>query len=165
MSESSLPQAPTDVCLLLRADAERHWLHREVIPVLRELEARRQPAEEESASAALSYLEAMWNEATTRARATDRAHSELHSGAAHSGSESLSSAAGRYHASVRLLRELIAARVVTIMPEEDRSGGRIEGEDCSGGKIEGEDRSSGRTDGQSLRSGGRAGGSRASRAA
>lgn len=154
MSEPSLPQAPTDVCLLLRADAERHWLHREVLPVLRELEARRQPADEESASAALSYLQAMWNEATTRARATDRAHSELHRNAAPSSSESLSGAAGRYHASVRLLRELIAARIVTLMPDEDRSGGRIDGEDRPSG-----------ADGPSLRSDARAGRGRASRAA
>jgi hypothetical protein len=103
MPKPSASQAPPDVCLLLRADAERCWLHREVIPVLRELEAP-DPLAEEQIGAALAYLEAMWSEATIRARATDAAHGELRE-------DVLSGVAGRYHAAVRVLRELLAARV------------------------------------------------------
>lgn len=108
---ASLP--PSDVCLLLRADAEQSWLHREVIPVLRELEAR-QGAIDEDCSAALAYLEAMWSEATIRADATDSAHGELR-GAAENEEDLLGGAAARYHAAVRVLRELVAARVTTIV--------------------------------------------------
>lgn len=109
---------PSDVCLLLRADAERCWLHREVIPVLRELEARKGGVEEdEECSAALAYLEAMWSEATIRARATDAAHGDLHG--ADPGEGLLTNAAASYHAAVRVLRELLAARVGTLVQPAD----------------------------------------------
>lgn len=107
---TSLP--PFDVCLLLRADAEQAWLHREVIPVLRELEARRGSTEEDSP--ALAYLEAMWSEATIRARATDTAHCELR-GAGDDREDPLAGFAARYHAAVRVLRELVAVRVTTLV--------------------------------------------------
>ncbi len=94
--------------LLLRADAEQCWLHREVIPVLREVEAPGQLAEEE-VQAALAYLEAMWNEATSRARETDAAHLHLRS-RVRTG-EALAGSAGRYHAAVRVLREIVAERI------------------------------------------------------
>jgi hypothetical protein len=109
MPKPPLRQAPSDVCLLLRADAEQCWLHREVIPVLRELEAQ-DALVEEQACVALAYLEAMWSEATIRARATDAAHGELRC-ADEAGDRGLSGEAGRYHAAVRVLRELIAARI------------------------------------------------------
>ena len=94
--------------LLLRADAERCWLDREVIPVLRDVEADRQLPEEE-VGAALAYLEAMWDEATVRARETDAAHSHLRS----RGEEcaALEDPASRYHAAVRMLRGIVAERV------------------------------------------------------
>ncbi|MGN6371743.1 MAG: hypothetical protein ACTHM1_01955 [Solirubrobacteraceae bacterium] len=104
---ASLP--PFDVCLLLRADAEQAWLHREVIPVLRELEARKGSTDEDS-GAALAYLEAMWSEARVRAHATDTAHGELR-GMQDDGEGLLPGAAARYHTAVRVLRELIASRV------------------------------------------------------
>ncbi|HEV3092913.1 MAG TPA: hypothetical protein VGY30_00200, partial [Solirubrobacteraceae bacterium] len=53
---------PSDIVLLLRADAEQCWLHREVIPVLRQVETHERLLDEE-VGAALAYLEAMWNEA------------------------------------------------------------------------------------------------------
>jgi hypothetical protein len=101
------------VCLLLRADAEQCWLHREVIPVLRELEAC-DALTEERVDAALAYLETMWSEATIRARATDVARGELRC-AGEGGEDTLSGIAGRYHAAVRVLRELVAARVSTLV--------------------------------------------------
>jgi hypothetical protein len=121
MPEPLLPSLPpSDICLLLRADAEQSWLHREVIPVLRELEARR-GGEEDDCGAALAYLEAMWDEATIRAHATDTAHGEL-PGEQDSG-DLLSGAAARYHTAVRVLRELIAARVNTLVRSLTESEG------------------------------------------
>src|SRR6476660_10212502 len=49
---------PSDITLLLRVDAERCWLHREVIPVLRQVESSEQLPEEQ-VGAALAYLEAI----------------------------------------------------------------------------------------------------------
>jgi hypothetical protein len=99
---------PSDIRLLLRADAERHWLHREVIPVLEQVETHGEIPEEQ-VGAALAYLEAMWNEATVRARRTDAAHTDLCS---HEEScDGLADPASRYHAAVRVLRGIIAERV------------------------------------------------------
>lgn len=99
---------PSDIHLLLRADAEQHWLHREVLPVLRDLEAPEQLPEEE-VGAALAYLEAMWNEAMTRALETDAAHDTL---CASSGQrETLAGPAVRYHVAVKALRRIVAKRV------------------------------------------------------
>lgn len=121
MHESSAHPS-SDVCLLLRADAEQCWLHREVIPVLRELEARKGAEQDEECAAALAYLEAMWSEATIRARATDAAHGELH-GAIEDGGGLIASAAASYHAAVRVLRELVAARVSTLVQSISESDG------------------------------------------
>ncbi len=111
------PSLPSDICLLLRADAEQRWLHREVIPVLRQVETRGRLADEE-VGAALAYLEAMWDEAIIRARATDAAHADL-DGARSSNEQSLGGRAGRYHAAVRTLRELVGARVAPFVEEPD----------------------------------------------
>ncbi|HEY3970255.1 MAG TPA: hypothetical protein VGL79_02545 [Solirubrobacteraceae bacterium] len=94
--------------MLLRADAEQHWLQREVLPVLRHLEAPEQLPEEQ-VGAALAYLEATWDEATTRASETDAAHSHLR--ARPEQNEALSGPAGRYHTAVRALRKIVARRV------------------------------------------------------
>jgi hypothetical protein len=103
---------PSDVCLLLRADAEQRWLHHEVIPVLREIEAPEQLPEEE-VGAALAYLEAMWSEASLRARETDAAHHKLCS---HEDQcDALSKPASRYHAAVRSLRGIVAERVMSFV--------------------------------------------------
>ncbi len=94
--------------LLLRADAEQCWLHRKVLPVLREVETPEELPEEE-VGAALAYLEAMWSEATARARATDAAHLTLCSHDREH--ETLAGPASRYHTAVRVLREIVAERV------------------------------------------------------
>jgi hypothetical protein len=120
MSTSFDPSIPSDIRLLLRADAEQCWLHQEVIPVLRHLEGREQlPAEE--ACAARAYLEAMWSEAMSRAQETDAAHAHLRR--REDEPETLSGPAGRYHAAVRVLRAIVAERVTPLVEpcfEEDR---------------------------------------------
>lgn len=111
---------PSDIRLLLRADAERCWLHQEIIPVLCHLEAHEALPEEE-ASAARAYLEAMWGEAMSRAQETDAAHAHLHR--REHEPETLSGPAGRYHAAVRVLRAIVAERVTPLVEphfEEDR---------------------------------------------
>jgi hypothetical protein len=112
MSASSNPSLPSDVCLLLRADAEQCWLHREVIPVLRQVEASEHLPEEEIA-AALAYLEAMWDEARVRARATDAARTGL--GSADEEDRNLSDRADHYHVAVRTLREVVASKVAPLV--------------------------------------------------
>ena len=112
MSNLFDPSLPSDVRLLLRADAEQCWLHREVIPVLRHLETRERLLEEE-VGAALAYLEAMWDEAISRARETDAAHAHLRSRAGEP--KELADPAGRYHAAVRVLRGIVAERVTPLV--------------------------------------------------
>jgi hypothetical protein len=108
MSKSFESPLPSDIRLLLRADAEQCWLHREVIPVLRDVETPEALPKEE-VGAALAYLEAMWNEAAARARETDAAHSHLYS--CDEEPEALAGPASRYHAAVRVLRRIVADRV------------------------------------------------------
>lgn len=93
--------------LLLHADAERRWLHREVIPVLRQLEAQA-PLPDDQASAALAYLEDSWNEARLRASQTDAARAR---GSSTLGRDALGKDAVRYHTAVRALRGIVAERV------------------------------------------------------
>jgi hypothetical protein len=114
MSNSFNQSLPSDMSLLLRADAEQCWLSHEVIPVLRHLEAREQLPEEE-VGAALAYLEATWNEAMLRARETDAAHADLRSRDGEF--EELSGPAGRYHAAVRVLRGIVAERVTPLVDQ------------------------------------------------
>lgn len=120
MSTSFESSLPSDIRLLLRADAEQCWLHREVIPVLRDIESDGERPEDE-VGAALAYLEAMWNEATLRARETDAAHRHLHS--REQQSAALRGLAGRYHEAVRVLRAIVAERVTPLVEppfDEDR---------------------------------------------
>lgn len=114
MSNSFEPSLPSDIRLLLRADAEQCWLHREVIPVLRDIETDRHLPEEE-VGAALAYLEAMWNEATQRAQETDAAHSKLSS--REDECATLLGPASRYHAAVRVLRGIVAERVTPFVEQ------------------------------------------------
>ncbi|HEY2631623.1 MAG TPA: hypothetical protein VGI26_04515 [Solirubrobacteraceae bacterium] len=99
---------PSDITLMLRADAERSWLHREVIPVLRQVESRELLSEEE-VGAALAYLEMTWTQATARAHATDAAFDHLH--ARDGGHNALTGSADRYHTFVRALRKIVAERI------------------------------------------------------
>ncbi len=98
---------PGDVALLLRADAEQRWLHREVIPVLRQLETC-DPLPGDQAAAALAYLEGSWSEAQLRARHTDAARDHGAGGLELGG---LGEDAVRYHTAVRALRGIVAERV------------------------------------------------------
>jgi hypothetical protein len=137
MSTSFESSLPSDIQLLLRADAEQCWLHREVIPVLQQVEAHDElPAEvEEEVSAALAYLEAMWSKAALRACETDAAYSHLR--AYDRESETLSGPAGRYHAAVRALRGIVADRVAPFLdpaldfdePRERADDGELRVED------------------------------------
>lgn len=115
MSNSLESSLPSDIRLLLRADAEQCWLHREVIPVLREVEKPDELAAEE-VGAALAYLEAMWSEATLRARETDAAH--LHLRSRERAGEVLAGPAARYHDAVRVLREIVAERITPFVESE-----------------------------------------------
>lgn len=104
---SCVSPVPSDIVLLLRADAEQSWLNREVIPVLRQIE-RTEPLPGDQVAAALAYLEDSWNEAMLRARQTDAAH-DL-SAHAHAKTR-LGEHAERYHTAVRALRAIVAERV------------------------------------------------------
>ena len=121
MSNSFESSLPSDIRLLLRADAEQCWLDREVIPVLRQVETPEELPEEE-VDAALAYLEAMWNEAILRARETDAAHCNLCSREV--ASEVLSGPAGRYHAAVRALRGILIDRVTPFVDPSLEYDGR-----------------------------------------
>ncbi|HEX4838476.1 MAG TPA: hypothetical protein VFV03_08145 [Solirubrobacteraceae bacterium] len=121
MSQSFDSTLPSDIRLLLHADAEQCWLHREVIPVLRQVETCEQLPDEQ-VGAAIAYLEATWNEATLRARATDAAHAHLCS--RYGRHEKLSGAAGRYHTAVRVLRGIVAQRVTPIVAAQMQADGK-----------------------------------------
>lgn len=106
-STSLAPSVPSDIVLLLRADAEQSWLNREVIPVLRQIETL-DPAPNDQVGAALAYLESSWNEAMLRARQTDAA-GDL--GANQRRRTQLGEHAERYHTAVRALRGILSERV------------------------------------------------------
>jgi hypothetical protein len=123
---------PPDVSLLLRAHAERRWLSREVIPVLRQLETC-EGLPDEQLPAALAYLEVIWAEALGRARETDaerrrldeRGPVERGPGERGPGEQPLVARAHRYHAVVRDLRETVARRVSLLLaPSSDGLAGR-----------------------------------------
>jgi hypothetical protein len=107
-STSLDPSVPSDIVLLLRADAEQSWLNREVIPVLRQIETLDPVSSEQQVGAALAYLESSWNEATLRARQTDAA-GDL--SAERRRQTQLGERAERYHTAVRALRGIVAERV------------------------------------------------------
>jgi hypothetical protein len=129
---------PSDVCLMLRVDAERRWLSREVIPVLRQL---RDPdgLPEEQLGAALAYLEVTWLEARRLAAETDATFAEMDtpgtayaevvdtaaarqaSGSPRAREEALSSKACRYHAAVHTLRDTVERNVQALVsaPREE----------------------------------------------
>jgi hypothetical protein len=134
---------PPDVSLLLLAHAEQHLLHREVLPVVRQLEGARLPVEQ--LPAALAYLEVVWAQAAARARTTDAAlrhlgaaeaggaaeraraevaaptapgapgHGDRAASDGGAGSHPLPVRARSYHAYVRALREALARRVAPLL--------------------------------------------------
>jgi hypothetical protein len=99
---------PPDVSLLLRAHAERRWLSREVIPVVRQIETS-EGLPEEQLPAALAYLEVIWAAALHRAGETDAERQRLDE--RDLAAQPLLTRARRYHATVRTLREAVARRV------------------------------------------------------
>jgi hypothetical protein len=103
---------PPDVSLLLRAHAERRWLSREVIPVLRQIETC-DDLPEEQLPAALAYLEVIWAEAVGRARDTDA--ERLRVDAHDLPGQPLLARAHRYHRAVETLREAVARRVARLL--------------------------------------------------
>lgn len=129
MSISIDSSIPSDVTLLLRADAEQRWLYREVVPVLRHLEAR-DALPSDQVGPALAYLETSWSEAMVRARATDAAHARLD--AIEDEGAPLAHSAARYHTAVRALRGIVTERVAPFVdaadgePEPARSGLRVQ---------------------------------------
>ena len=103
--------------------------------MLRDVEAEGELPEEE-VGAALAYLEAMWDEATLRARETDAAHSRL--GSREEECATLGGPAGRYHAAVRILRGIVAERVRPFVGRalehnEPRGEGPDRADACDGG--------------------------------
>jgi hypothetical protein len=134
---------PPDVSLLLRAHAEQHWLSREVIPVVRQIENRELRVEnrerrdggrehlietrelpEEQLPAALAYLEVIWAEAARRALETERARRRLEKPIA--AEQPLRARANRYHAILLVLRDAVARRVGVLLgiPVETREATR-----------------------------------------
>ena len=109
MPDHSNLSEPQDICVLLRAHGEEHWLIGEVLPVLRELE---QPGviPDDQLGAALAYLELLWLDASRRAAETDAAYARLDPADAER-DPILHEKADRYHAAVRRLRAKLEHRV------------------------------------------------------
>jgi len=109
MPDHSNISEPQDICVLLRAHGEEHWLLAEVLPVLRELEAPG-AIPEDQLGAALAYLEILWFDARRRAAETDAAYARLDP-SDNQRDLTLHEKASRYHAAVRRLRTSLARRV------------------------------------------------------
>lgn len=97
----------------MRVDAERRWLSREVIPVLRQLQ-RTEELPEEQLGAALAYLEVTWIEARRLAAETDATFAEMDA-APTATEETLPSKARLYHAAVHNLRDAVERNVATLI--------------------------------------------------
>jgi hypothetical protein len=111
-SAQPLAAPPPDVSLLLRAHAERRWLSREVIPVLRQIETCT-GLPEDQLPAALAYLEVTWAEAVGRARDTDAERRRLDERDV--AEQPLFARAHRYHRVVETLRGAVARRVTQLL--------------------------------------------------
>ena len=112
MTAHSALSPPTDVHLLLRSHAQQHWLSREVIPVLRQLEKRDLP--EEQLGAAYAYLEVLWIEASRRAAETDAACAQLDA-ACTDAEEPLREKVRRYHLAVRNMHESLSRHITKLL--------------------------------------------------
>jgi hypothetical protein len=124
-----------DVSLLLRAHAEQHWLSREVIPVLRQIETRERLPEEQL-PAALAYLEMIWSEAGSRAWETDAARALLSAGSDSGSSQELALAARAsvYGEAVLRLREVVTRRVLPLLAAPFDAGEPSVGERMGAGE-------------------------------
>jgi hypothetical protein len=135
MTQDQEISPPSDVCLLLRAHAEQHWLSHEVGPVLRQLRLRDELPEEQL-GAALAYLEVLWIEASQRAAETDAAYAEFEASEraaradeAHAaepevatratGGWTLPSKARRYRVAVLTLRDVFGRQVAAMLAATD----------------------------------------------
>ena len=112
MTAHSALSPPTDVHLLLRTHAQQHWLSREVIPVVLQLEQRALP--EEQLGAAHAYLEVLWIEASRRADAADAARAQLDA-ACTGAEESLPEKVRRYHLAVRNMHESLSRHITQLL--------------------------------------------------
>jgi hypothetical protein len=103
---------PLDICMLLRAHGEHHWLLSELLPVLRQVE---QPGSipEDQLGAAYAYLEVLWLDAARRAAETDAACDGL-GPLDRDRDPVLYEKARRYHAAVRRLRLVLGERVTQL---------------------------------------------------
>jgi hypothetical protein len=139
-----LPTTPPEISLLLRAHAEQHWLGREVLPVVCQVETRA-ALPEDQLPAALAYLEVVWAEAVRRAGDTDAActcldlalpappappapPATLEPPSATAPCEELERKARRYRAAVVALREGAARRVVSLLAP---GAGLVASKSCS----------------------------------
>ncbi len=109
MADPAQATHPPDICLLLRAHAEQHWLLSCVIPALRALE-HPPVLDPDEIGPAIAYLEVLWLEAGLRAAETDAAAAELDPRDERC-SAVLVEKARRYHAAVRRLRHAVDCRV------------------------------------------------------
>ena len=100
---------PPDICLLLRAHSEQHWLISQVVPVLRQIE-QRGAIPDDQLGAALAYLETLWLDARRRSAETDCARARLDALVGEC-DRMLYDKAHRYHAAVRRLRDAVGHRV------------------------------------------------------
>ena len=118
MNETFQLTEPSDICLLLRAEAEQRWLTHEVLPVVQELE-RPGVVPDDQLGAALAYLEVLWVDACERAAETDEAFVELNAWD-HGPQRALCERARRYNAAVRRLRGVTGARVKRLTYSQQR---------------------------------------------
>ncbi len=112
VSDHPVPAPPPDVSLLLRAHAERRWLSREVIPVVRQIETS-EDLPDEQLPAAVAYLEVIWAEALSRAGETDAERRRLDERSV--AGQPLLDRAHRYHAVLLVLRQAVARRVARLL--------------------------------------------------
>jgi len=103
----------SDICLLLRAHGEQHWMLSTVLPLVQQLERGELRGDGELA-AALAYLDVLWIEAQGRAAETDAAFGELVERTALV-DLMLHEKAHRYHAAVRRLRASLRGRVERLL--------------------------------------------------
>jgi hypothetical protein len=123
---------PPEVSLLLRAHAEQHWLSREVVPVVRQIETH-EHLPSEQLPAALAYLEVIWAEAACRAGDTDGACTRLDLSLPAANQE-LCAKARRYRATVVVLREAVGNRVAPLLAAPASATVEVDADaDCAGG--------------------------------